>query len=55
MIIHLQKIANGVELIGRDFSNSLWKLNNFIAKKCLCNCFSIIIIIIKTGVVIYCA
>ena len=42
MTIHLQKIANGVELIGRDFSNSLWKLNNFIA-------------IIETGVVIYCA
>jgi hypothetical protein len=52
MIIHLQKTANEVELIGRDFSNSLWKFDNIITKKCLCDCFNIAI---ETGVVIYCA
>jgi hypothetical protein len=52
MIIHLQKIANEVELIGSDFSDSLRKLNIIITKKYVCNCFNIII---ETGVVIYCA
>jgi hypothetical protein len=50
MIIHLQKIANELELIGICISNSLWKYNNIITKKCFCNCFNIVI---QTGVVIY--
>jgi hypothetical protein len=54
MIIHLQKIANEVELIGIEtLAIHYGNLTILLQKNCLCNCFNIIII--ETGVVIYCA